>query len=339
MLHWIIAAISLWMAYLLREEFPPFIIGAVIAYLLAGPVNLLTKKAKLPRSLAVAIIYILALGGIGLAIYKGQPFIAEEAKSLFANRQEILENVVGQISSLTGWSPDISDVASQVLDKIQHFVTGKPEELLSFGGKISHGILTTLICLIVSVYMLYDGKSIGRFFLRFVPEDKREHCLQVAAEINTKFSRYIAGQMILVALMAVLAFILFCCFQVKYALLLAVLIGVLEIVPIIGPLFALTLAMIVTSSQLGLSTAMTVTAILWVIRIVEDYVVIPRVIGHAVQLHPLVTIFSVLAGETLAGGLGMLLAVPFAAAVKVVIDRLHPAIPVATPVPPAPDVG
>jgi len=339
MLHWIIAAISLWMAYLLREEFPPFIIGAVIAYLLAGPVNLLTKKAKLPRSLAVAIIYILALGGIGLAIYKGQPFIAEEAKSLFANRQEILENVVGQISSLTGWSPDISDVASQVLDKIQHFVTGKPEELLSFGGKISHGILTTLICLIVSVYMLYDGKSIGRFFLRFVPEDKREHCLQVAAEINTKFSRYIAGQMILVALMAVLAFILFCCFQVKYALLLAVLIGVLEIVPIIGPLFALTLAMIVTSSQLGLSTAMTVTAILWVIRIVEDYVVIPRVIGHAVQLHPLVTIFSVLAGETLAGGLGMLLAVPFAAAVKVVIDRLHPAIPVATPVPPAPDAG
>ncbi|MBU6455218.1 MAG: AI-2E family transporter [Cyanobacteria bacterium REEB67] len=324
MLRWIIAAICIWLAYQVREQFPPFIVGMIIAYLLSRPVSLLCRYTRISRGFAVAIIYVLAIGLIGYAGYKGLPSVADQATSLFAHREMIVQSMVTQLSQATGWNPDVTAISAAALVKLQTFVTGQPEEWLAVGGVVSRSLLFILMAFISSIYFLYDSKTMGRFLLRFVPEGRRAECAKVVGEINHKFSLYIGGELLLIVLMAVMTFCILSVYHVRYSLIVALIAGVAEIIPVFGPLAAQLLACSITASQFGLGDAGEVLAVLWAVRLFQDYVIIPRVIGHTVQLHPLFTMFFVLAGETLAGGLGMLLAVPAAAAVKVVLDRIYP---------------
>jgi predicted PurR-regulated permease PerM len=116
-------------------------------------------------------------------------------------------------------------------------------------------------------------------------------------------------------------------FQVPYALPLGILTGFLEILPLLGPAIAAVLAAGVALAAHGPGAALSVIVAYTVLRQLEDQVVMPFVVGRAVELHPVVTIFAVLAGGAMAGPLGMLLAVPAAAAIKVVLDFLYPTDP------------
>jgi hypothetical protein len=104
----------------------------------------------------------------------------------------------------------------------------------------------------------------------------------------------------------------------------AIAIGLLETVPIVGPLAALGLAAIVALAQYGILPALMVIAALYLVRLIEDNIVIPNVLGHAIHLPAIVTLFAVTVGGIVAGLVGLLLAVPVAAAVKVIIDEYYP---------------
>jgi hypothetical protein len=93
---------------------------------------------------------------------------------------------------------------------------------------------------------------------------------------------------------------------------------------VLGPFIAISIAVIVGVSQSGVSVALPIVGCFLIARWLEDYLVVPNIIGHAVELHPLAVIFAVLVGETMAGALGMLIAIPVAASVKVVIDTFYP---------------
>ena len=241
--------------------------------------------------------------------------------------QTIIENMVTQVAAATGWQLDVTQVTADLLDKVQTFISEKPSELLIVGNVLTHSLFFLVICLVSSIYMVLDSELIGAYILRFVPEEQRQRVSHVASVLNVKFSKYLVGQLFLVGIMSVLAYIILSLNHVRYALILALITGVLEIIPMIGPLLALALAAAVVTSQSGLAAAGAVAGLLWAARLFEDYVVVPRVVGHAVQIHPMVTIFAVLAGDTLGGTLGMLLAVPAAAAVKVILDNLNPPLP------------
>src|SRR5208283_5196093 len=119
MLKWIVAAGALWLAYLVREQVPPFLVGMIIAYLLSRPVSLLCHRAHISRGWAVMLIYVLAIGGLGVAVWKGQGVVAEQATSLFQHREMIVNSLIRQISEATGWNPDIAGVTTDVLEKVQ----------------------------------------------------------------------------------------------------------------------------------------------------------------------------------------------------------------------------
>ena len=128
----------------------------------------------------------------------------------------------------------------------------------------------------------------GKFFLRFVPHDKKVTVVNLSSQMNVMLSKYVSGQLILIALMSFVAFwVLYFC-QVKYALVIAIIAGVLEIIPVLGPLLAILIASGVAVAQHGfVLRTLAVPAVFFVARQLEDYVVVPRVIGHAVELHPL----------------------------------------------------
>lgn len=326
MLRWIIFAAVAWIAYLVRMQLPPFIAGAVLAYMLNRPVNALGRY--IGRGLSVLVIYLLALGSVGFVISHFAPQLAEQLVGLFNNRQQIIENMVAQVGALTGWQLDVAQVMAAVTEKIQGFVAEKPAEILELGHLITHSFLSLVICLVTSIYMVLDGEKLGHFALRFVPEARREEVSQMAAEIDGKLGKYILGQVFLIAIMSIFAFLVLSLNHVHYALLLAVFVGVMEILPFFGPILALGVVFLVVGAQSGLPTTGVVLAVLYAGRIVEDYVVVPRVVGQAVHLSPLVTIFAVISGETIGGGLGMLLSIPAAAAIKVVLDKLLPPLKV-----------
>lgn len=329
MLRWIIAVIALWATYQVRMQIPPFIAGGILAYLLSGPITALSRRAHLPRALAVLIVYVVVLGALGFGIYRLVPLIGDQSIALINHRHDIVENLVKQVDAAFGWNLDVVQITANILEKVQTFITEKPAELLEIGHYLTHSVFFLVVALVSSIYLVYEPQVVGGFLLRFVPEGKRQEVAKVAAEIDAKFSKYLIGQLLLVAIMSVLAYIILSLHHVRYALVIAVVTGILEIIPMLGPIMALALAAVIVISQLGVMAAAGIVGLLWMARLFEDYVVIPRVIGHAVQIHPVVTIFAVIAGETLGGALGMLLAVPVAAAFKVIIDHIYPQVAVA----------
>jgi predicted PurR-regulated permease PerM len=174
-------------------------------------------------------------------------------------------------------------------------------------------------------YMLIDGHNFWRYALRFVPPEHRAHVDAVAADIHHVLGRYLRGQLFLVVLMAVVTFlVLEWAFRLPYALWIGILTGLLEVIPLIGPIIAAAIACAVGLSQGGPPEAAALAVIYFVLRQLEDQLVMPQVLGRAVHVHALLTILAVLAGEKIAGILGMVLAMPIVAAVKVVLDYAYP---------------
>ena len=195
-------------------------------------------------------------------------------------------------------------------------------ESISVAFELTLGLILVFLSL---AYMLIDGPNFFRYVLRFVPSEHRAHLEYLSNEIHRVLGRYLRGQLVLIGLMSAVTFVaLEWLFRLPYALWVAILTGILEIIPLIGPITAGAIACTVGFAQGGPSEAAELAITYFVLRQVEDQLVMPIIVGRAVHVHPLVTIFAVLTGEKIAGVLGMILAVPIAAAVKVVLDYTYP---------------
>lgn len=324
MLKWLATFILLWFIYEVRGVFPPIIVGAILAYLLLPIVQSLSGYAKVPVGIATAVVYVIAAGVIGLTAWWLMPSILREVAELAAHRQEIISGVITQIASATHWTGDVQQMTDQIITSFGETI-GNPSEIAHSVSTVSHGALAILVCVVSSIYFTLDSASVGRFFLRYLPPERREEAIVLTTQMNKLLSKYVQGQLILIVLMATVAF-LFLNFYIhmKYALPVAILCGFLEIIPVLGPILAISTAVLVSVWQFGASLVpVQVIGFLVVARWIEDYVVVPKVIGHAVELHPLAVIFAVLCGEHLAGALGMLIAIPVAACIKLFIDFFY----------------
>lgn len=322
MIKWILTFIILWFIYQVRDVFPPIIVGGIIAYLLLPLVQHLAASAKIPIGVATAIVYLIAATVLGLTAWWLVPHIVKEIADLASHRDEIIQNVVQQLAGIAHWSGDPADLQRQIMDGL----SGLPAaaELPHAVGEVSHGALNVLVCVVSSIYFTLDSGSIGRFFLRYMPSERANQAVALTGQMNRLISKYVQGQLILIALMASVAWIfLHFALHMRYALPVAILCGFLEIIPVLGPILAISTAVLVGIWQFGASSSFVIIGFFTIARWVEDYVVVPKIIGHAVELHPLAVIFAVLCGEHLAGALGMLIAIPVAACIKLFIDFFY----------------
>ncbi|MGD9681516.1 MAG: AI-2E family transporter [Candidatus Obscuribacterales bacterium] len=324
MFKWLAICVLLWFIWLIREVFPPFIVGGIIAYLLIPFVNWVDSTFKLPKKIAVALIYIGTFASLVILSNVFGGHIMDQATNLVTQRHEIMANLLDQLSQSYGWNIDVEETATELVADLEGWF-GKPGEIMHLGEILSKSLLSVLVCMVSSIYLIIDSERVGLFCLRFVPPDKRSTVVRLSGQMNVMLSKYIRGQIFLVMLMSCVAYIfLHFVFQLKYALLIAILSGTLEIIPVLGPLMAIGMAVIVGVAQHGTQVAIPIFLCYWVARLVEDYLVIPRFIGHVVELHPLAIILAVLCGEVTAGALGMLIAIPVAAAIKEILDFCYP---------------
>jgi predicted PurR-regulated permease PerM len=190
-------------------------------------------------------------------------------------------------------------------------------------------LLKVLLFLFATFYFLLDADRIGRLLHDLIPVQYRAELLSLAQDIDSVLGRFVRGELILVLIMSTATYLSLLVLQIPYALVLGILAGFLELIPIVGPITAATPAVIIAlarPSPFGWPQpvhALVVAGVYFVLRHLEDYLVIPNVVGRVVEIHPLVAIFAVIAGGTLGGILGMFLAVPVAAVLKIVARYLY----------------
>ena len=315
----------LWLA---RDVIGPFAIAAVLAYAFSPVVSAVENRTGLPRVLVIGVGYLLVFAGVAVLAFVAAERAGSELRDLSSGGRDViataLHKLFGDTITVAGQQLVVSDLAAQIRQALLGLVSSPTSAVQVATRAVDLG-LQAILTLIVTFYFLLDGRRFGEFALRFLDRSQRAETLRIAHRIHEVLGRWLRGQLLLIGLVAaVLYVILGPLLHVPYALALAILSGVLEIIPLVGPLIAAALAGTVTFAAHGTDTTLVVLASYAILREVEDQLVMPIVIGRAVHLHPVITIFAVLVGLSAWGVFGGLMGVPVAAALNVTLRELYP---------------
>jgi predicted PurR-regulated permease PerM len=187
------------------------------------------------------------------------------------------------------------------------------------------------VYIVVTFYLLLQANQITDHLYSLIPAPQRDEIRELGRSIDRVLGAYIRSQLLLIVIMAVVTYIPLTILGVQYALVLAIATGFLEIIPFVGPWTAAGSAMLVALFQTSANTfgwpgwvlALVVGAIYTILRQAEDHLIIPNLVGRIVKLHPVIVIFSIMAGAAIGGALGLLMAVPAAATVKILLTYLY----------------
>jgi predicted PurR-regulated permease PerM len=310
--------------YVERAILTPFILAAIFAYLFNPVVNLFSNKIKLPRAVSVIVIYVLIITVVVLGSVTLTKRILNESFELTQFATSLSKEANHQIAVLPDWiKPAVSDTLYS-LERTK--ILSSPSDL-SFFPKAFSKILSFIIFLFSAFYFLKEGKSMRDKLLNLLPNDYKFEAEILLRKINTALGSYLRGQVFLVLLVSTVLFIALSVLGVKFALILAIFSGFAEIVPIIGPIVAASVAAITaliggTSNfpLLPFQATIIVILIYTIVRQLQDYLVNPYIMGKITKLHPLIILFAVLAGEHIAGILGLILAVPIAGILRILLE-------------------
>ena len=318
-------ALGLGFLYLARQTLILFLFAIFFAYLINPAVERLQKPLR-SRGRAIAAIYILLLTGFALLIVFVGPRVTRQAARLGEAWPELTTKVSsGQIAldigRQRGWSE-----ATQ--NRMRDALKNNSQELLVLAQRIGVRVAETakqvwvlFLVPILAVFFLLDAGNFNEVLISLVQSHAQREFLQdVVRDLNQMLAQFIRAQLTLAG-MSLLAYTsVLGIMRVPYAMVLGTAGGVLEFVPMVGPLVA-GVAMVAVAVLTGYSYWPLLLLFLVIWRLVLDYVISPRVMGGSVQLHPLGALFGVLAGGEMAGVLGVYLSIPVMASLRIVWRR------------------
>ncbi len=324
-----LAAVFLLFIWRAGDIVAPFLWAAILSYILLPVVGAIERRTNMPRTLAAVVVFLAVLATIFGGVRFVVPRLVDNAHDLQTNWPTLISNAersIGQWLTALGLgdlqdsliTPNLQDLDRQIANMIQR-------NALPVVVGAGHFLLEFLIFLIGTFLMLRDAPRLLNFIQRQLPREHRGELVHVLRETNTMLGRYIRGQLILVVLMSSVTTVGLTVLGVPYSVLLGVMTGVLETIPFVGPITAGAIACLVAlghPNPFGWEQIayVAVVAIMYtVLRHAEDYLVIPTVIGRAVRLHPAIVIFALLSGGAVFGLLGIVLAVPVAATLRLVL--------------------
>jgi predicted PurR-regulated permease PerM len=309
---------------------PPFIWAAITAYILFPLVARIERLLRLPR---VAVILLVYLGLIAILVFVGfliAPTVVDQIRSLASSLPDLVSNARKELVRepqirIAGFVLDTRQIDSRIDVLAQDVAERFGREAVPLVLQTFELVIKVLVYLLATFYFLLQGDALVHRIKGLAPRRHRQTVDRVVAQVNHTFGAYIRAQLLLFVIMTVSTFTVLSILQVQYALVVAIATGVLELVPIIGPWAAGAIAVLVAISQssgpFGWSPgqlAIVVAICYLVLRILEDQVIIPQLVGRIVRVHPLMVIFGVLTGATLGGALGLVIAVPAMAAIKII---------------------
>lgn len=313
----------------------PFLWAVVAAYLLNPLVTRLSYHTGLRRVWWVIVLYIVA----GLLLYLGINTLVPRLARQYTDLVQALPDFATRVSHWIA-AHGVIDVGGITLDlrpneqEISAFFAELSREIPRSVPEIVLGVFERLVLLlvflVVTFYLLLEADQLTEHVYALIPAPYRGEIRELGRSIDRVLGAYIRSQLLLIVIMAALTYVPLSILGVQYALVLAIATGFLEIIPFVGPWSAAGIAMLVALLQDGNAfgwpnwlLALVVGLIYLILRQMEDHLIIPNLVGRIVKLHPVVVIFAILAGAALGGALGLLLAVPVAATIKILLAYLY----------------
>jgi predicted PurR-regulated permease PerM len=324
-------AAALWLVYRLASVILVLIGAGLFAYVIAplvqraeGPIRIGTGRIRLPRSVAVAVVYLALAGSVAAGVLLLLPIAAQQVTDLVSATPASTQSF---LTWEHGWSryyerlripiPLRQTIDQAVLAAGTAGVGATRGSLLSLARGLSN--LPWLILIpILAFLLLKDASDIRRTIVTALPHRLRLRGHRLFEDLNATLAAYIRAQLLACVLVGTLCGLGFAVLGIPYSIPLGVLAGMLEFIPLVGPLLLAVVASVVAALQVPILAVWTI-GFLGVLRIVQDYAIYPRLIRRGMPLHPLAVIVAVLAGAELGGIAGMFLAVPAVAVGSVVI--------------------
>jgi len=326
--------VGIWLLYQLSTVLLLLIISIFFCYLIAPlvrivehPVYIGKRELKVPRSLAILFVYLLIGLVFVLATQLLSPLISDQVDLLKSQWPTYQKSATGTFNDVTNWlrhlrlpqqwRDDMQARTSHLVDSIGPWLG---EFLL---GAVSY--LTYLMWLILvpifSFFLLKDAGRIEHGLVALLPNErlrKRMHWLLL--DVSRTLAAYIRAQITACIEIAILVTIGLSLFGSPIAIVLGLIAGLLEFLPMIGPLVFAVIAFVLTIT-VSFKKALLVLAFLAALRIAQDYIIYPRIVGHGIEMHPLVIILAILCGAEMGGLVGVFLSIPFLGLMIVVYNH------------------
>lgn len=354
-IYWFSLGVSLIIIYKILDSFSaignwfsnlfsilsPFIVGIIIAYILYIPSKKLERAfskiklkfiSKKARGLSVFIVYLLLLLILFFAFKFIVPLLIESFQDLVNNLQSYYVGIKNSIADLPEDSFLKSDAAMKAVNDLTTF---KIEDYISMDkltqyaqGVISFasGIFDIFVAFIVSVYLLLERNEIVKFFKKFAEssfkKDTYKNVTRYFKQSNEIFCNFLIGQLSDAIVVGIMTSIAMSIMHVKYAVMLGIFIGVLNMIPYFGAIIAVAISIFITLLTGGLTQAIEMAAVVIILQQVDANIINPKIVGDSVKISPLLVIFAVTVGGAYFGVMGMFIAVPVAAIIKLLINDL-----------------
>lgn len=316
-------ALGLGFLYIARRTLIAFLFAIFFAYLVDPAVSSLQKWTR-RRGFAIAIIYLLFVILLSTLFFFVGPRTTREARRLGETWPSIIERVntgdlAHQIGQQRGWSGETTLLLQRVMSDPR--LGGIAQEVGLRVADVAKQAWLLVVVPILAIFFLKDGRGFAEVGISLAQSrPQREFLQDVLADLNEMLAQFIRAQLELAAL-SLIAYISFMSVaRVPYALVLGTAGGMMEFIPVVGPLVA-GVVIIVVALLMSYSHWLLLLVFLIAWRLIQDYVVSPRIMGHSVELHPLGAIFGVLAGAEIAGVLGVYLSIPVMASLRIVWRR------------------
>lgn len=313
---WILRAITGVILLIVLAVFFAYLIAPLIEFV-HRPFNVRGREHIMPRVVAIAIVYVFIFGSLGLVLYFLLPQLgtqitefANQAPTYFTSaraRTESLKEFYARYQIPVTAREAINKNITHVIETVGAYTT---EGLGSFFIASLTYLPWLVLIPVLAFFLLKDADSFRRSALQMLPRGRwRWRGDEFFQDVNSTLAAYIRAQLIACLLIGIICAIAFFLMGVPYSLVLGILAGLFEFIPLVGPLSIAIIAALI-SSFYSVKLALGVLVFLGVLRIAQDYVIYPRIIGQGIHLHPLAVILAILAGAELAGMAGIFLAIP-----------------------------
>lgn len=315
--------------YLLRDIALVVLTSIVIASAVE-PITQWFMRYKIKRLPAVVIIYVVALSSLAGIVYAFVPPLLDDVAGFATTLPSYIESVAvwnpstantGLVPAVQGISQtfSIGDAVSDFRDAVSSVSSG----FLQTASAIFGGVVSFILIVVLSFYLSVLDDGVGVFLRIVTPIRSEEYISDLWHRARMKIGQWMQGQLVLALIIAVLTYLGLTIIGVPYAFLLAILAGMMELIPIFGPIIAAIPALAVSYSAGGTTLTVIVAGFYLIIQQFENHLIYPLVVRKVVGVPPLLVILALLVGFKLAGFLGVILSVPLAAVLREYIDDIE----------------
>jgi len=318
-------ALGLGFLYVASSTLIAFLFAIFFAYLMSPLVNHLEKLLR-GRNRAIAVIYTLLLVLVVLFFVAMGPRVTREGARLGHSIPDLLDQLSSgrfatQLQEQHGWNRTTTEIVQSFLVNHKNDITDLAQRIGLRVADVAKQAWLLFVVPLLSIFFLKDGRAFSDFLLSTIQSrPQREFLENVLNDLNQMLAHFIRAQLTLAALTLVVCSAVLWIMRVQYFLVLGTIGGLLEFIPVVGPLAAgviiVTVALLTGYPHWAI---LVIFLVVW--RLIQDYVSSPRIMGESMELHPLAAIFGVMAGGEVAGILGIYLSIPVMASLRIVFRR------------------